>query len=793
MSALLALKRLRNACAAGLLLCAATTHAQSDGPRVFKLVAPSVVTVLAFDEGGKPEGQGSGVIVEAGKVITNCHVVRDAQSLRVRNAKGEAPATWTTRDPSRDLCLLTVAGLEGAIARVRAYKELVVGERVFAVGNPLGFDLSVSEGLITGLAKVRDEPMIIANAALSPGSSGGGLFDAEGRLVGVTTAILGVGQNLNIVLPADGITELNTRGLAANPAPALPLAEPRWQDEAETLRAKSDWKALEPYARKWLAAHPSSSQAGYHLGIAVMQQGRKEEAEAILRSALKADERDATAWSYLAHILYESGKRDEAIKSLDRAIAIRGGESYFYALRAGFMRTERRLDEAKTDIERAIAYRPGLSGYWFTLGQIETARNQLKEAARAYRVALRLDPNYVLARQNLADVLARAGNTTQAREILGSNPATGAAGAAASEANTWLAVGNKELAAARFADAESAFRKVIALVPESHAAWWGLGVVFEQSSRIAEAEDAFSRTLKIKADFAAAHWGMGRVQERRGDQRAALASYKSATEYDSVNPSAWASLANLAQNMRDFRQSTIAYRRLVELGKAGAPEYVRLAEALVRSGQVDAGREAMQAAEKLAPDDLYTLHGIAMLAGMTGDYQRALEYSERAIAKAPAAENSWSSKGYSLLKLGRIPEAILALETAVGLNPKSINALINLGEAKVRNREFGPAIRVLERALEINPNALDARVYVAQAYLSVKQFAKTREHLQVVFQQSPNFPQALGLMTLTAVVEGKNDEALENFSRLKTADPKLAALVRKQAMSVSPAGATLPE
>jgi tetratricopeptide (TPR) repeat protein len=774
------------------LLSASNSTAQSDAQRVFLQVAPSVVTVYAMDENNRPEGQGSGVVIGAGRVVTNCHVIRDAHSLKVRSAKGEIVATWTTRDPSRDLCLLTVAGLDAPAGRIRPHKELAVGERVFAVGNPLGFDLSVSEGLVSALAPVRGEPTIITNAALSPGSSGGGLFDTQGRLVGITTAIMGFGQNLNLVIPAEWIDALSTRGIAAIPPPAAPSAEPRWSDEAEVLRAKSDWQALELYARKWLDAHPTSSEASYYLGVSVNQQGRSEEAESFLRSAIRNHERYATAWSYLAIVLHGRGKKEEALKSLDQAIEIRKGDAFFYLIRAGFMQKEMRHDDAKAAIELANAYRPGSSDQWFLLGQIETQRRQPQAAARAYRVALRLDPKHVQARQNLADVLARDGKTDQARDLLATEATSGAV-AGTSEANTWLAVANTELQANRLTDAESAFRKAIALAPQSHFAWAGLGYVLARTGRASEAEESFLRALKIKPDYATAFWSLGQVQERRGDLPAALASYKNATEAEPANVAAWSSLASLSHSMRDFRQSTVAFQRMIDLGKARPQDYVALSDGLLRLGKRDAAREALQSAEKLAPEDAGVLLGISSHAGLTGDNQKALDYSERAIAKVPASDNAWSAKGYALLRLGRIPEAITALETAVGLAPKSVNALTNLGEAKVRNREFGAAILTLERAIELAPNALDARFFLAQAYFSVKQLSKAREHIEALLAKSPDFPQALALVTLTSVAEGKNDEALASFNLLKTKSPELAAIVRKQALSISPSANNLPE
>ncbi len=780
------------------LVAAALLHvpalcAQTDTQRIFRLVTPSVVTVLAFDESGGVEGQGSGVVIGAGRVATNCHLVRDARNLKVRSAKSENAATWTTQDPSRDLCVLTVAGLDAPAVRIRPYKELVVGERVFAVGNPLGFELSVSEGLVSALAPVRGEPALITSAAQSPGSSGGGLFDGDGRLVGITTGIMSLGQNFNLALPAEWIDAVSTRGLPAQPPAAAPEPEPRWRDHAEALRTKRDWPALEAFSRKWLATHPTSSKAGYFLGVTLVQMDRKEEAERVMRSAVGNDERDAVAWAYLGNVLHGSGNKVEATQALDRAIALRTGEAYFHLLQATWLRLEKRFDEARAAIDRAIAYGPGDSENWLELGLIETERQNVQAAARAFRAALRVDPNYVQARQMLAIVLARDGKADQAREVLGPEglPAGVATGGAASD--TWMAVGTSELAANRFADAENAFRKVIAGAPDSYRAWLSLGYVLARTGRAPEAEDAFARAVKIKPDFGAAFLALGTAQQRRGDGSAAIASFKRATETEPANPEAWRALAVASYAIREFRDSTAAFRRLIELGKAGGADFAQLGDGLIRTGQADAAREAMMVAEKLAPDDPTVLLGQAALAGLKGDYQRALEYAERVSAKDPANVAAWSTKGYTLMRLGRLPESVSALETAVGLDQSVANSWINLGEAQLRSREFGKAIRALERGATLAPNSTDVHMFLAQAYFSVKQMIKARQEAQFLLGRMPEFPPALALLTLASVIEGKSDEALASFKRLKARDPAMAATVRKQMIDLGTPASALPE
>ena len=156
--------------------------------KVFENAWRSVVIVTTDD------GQGSGVIIRPNVVATNCHVVDDGGEIIVyksdnRRADTDTPFAATIRraNAKDDFCLLEVDGLWGVSATVRRYDTLKVGEAVYGLGAPKGLDLSLSDGLVSQLREVRGTRFIQTNAAISPGSSGGGLFDSEGNLVGIMT------------------------------------------------------------------------------------------------------------------------------------------------------------------------------------------------------------------------------------------------------------------------------------------------------------------------------------------------------------------------------------------------------------------------------------------------------------------------------------------------------------------------------------------------------------------------------------------------------------------------------
>ena len=180
---------------------------------VFENVWRSVVVVIAGDS------QGGGVVVnEPNQVATNCHVVDESPNdIRVykganRRAVRDAPhsAEIVSGDRERDVCILFVSGLWAIPAKIRPVAELEIGEAVYAVGTPKGLDFSISNGIVSQLRKEEGEnaPLIQTSAAISPGSSGGGLFDSKGRLVGLTTWKIREGENLNFAVPVDWALEL---------------------------------------------------------------------------------------------------------------------------------------------------------------------------------------------------------------------------------------------------------------------------------------------------------------------------------------------------------------------------------------------------------------------------------------------------------------------------------------------------------------------------------------------------------------------------------------------------------
>lgn len=172
---------------------------------------PSVVVIERLDKDGTATGQASGVIIRPdGIVVTNFHVLKGACDLRVKTAEGDRfPVAGVVAMQERsDIALLRVSGKKLPAATMGDSSALRAGARVVAIGNPLGLQNSLSEGLISGIRRIGSDDFLQITAPISSGSSGGGLYDTKGRLVGITTFTLKESQNLNFAIPVASITPL---------------------------------------------------------------------------------------------------------------------------------------------------------------------------------------------------------------------------------------------------------------------------------------------------------------------------------------------------------------------------------------------------------------------------------------------------------------------------------------------------------------------------------------------------------------------------------------------------------
>jgi hypothetical protein len=137
-----------------------------------------------------------------------------------------------------------VPGLDAPAVEIGTVGSLRTGQRVYAIGAPQGLDLTISEGIVSSLREVQGGTVIQTTAPVSKGSSGGGLFDASGRLVGLVTFQHRFGQNLNFALPADWIGEMRTRRSSAAASEPAPRPAPRASSDSPASLIVGTWSCF---------------------------------------------------------------------------------------------------------------------------------------------------------------------------------------------------------------------------------------------------------------------------------------------------------------------------------------------------------------------------------------------------------------------------------------------------------------------------------------------------------------------------------------------------------------------
>jgi serine protease Do len=169
---------------------------------VFQLRSGAIWTVKSV--GGKGQAMGSAVAISPTTLVTNCHFIQDPAGLTLLQSGRSVRAQLLAADREGDRCTLKASGqLPTYVTSARRQSGVLVGEDVAAIGNPKGLDTSLSRGLVAQKRNQNGRALIQTDAAISSGSSGGGLFDTSGNLVGITTFKVSSGESLNFAIAID--------------------------------------------------------------------------------------------------------------------------------------------------------------------------------------------------------------------------------------------------------------------------------------------------------------------------------------------------------------------------------------------------------------------------------------------------------------------------------------------------------------------------------------------------------------------------------------------------------------
>jgi serine protease Do len=273
---------------------------------------------------------GTGVVIDRGKVVTACHVLRGGSRVAVLYAGVRHSAVVRAASAEHDICVLQVPRLEAPSALLRPTAQLAIGEDIGAIGFSAGAGVHHAHGTVDRLHRYDDGVVVQGSAAFTSGASGGGLFDAERRLVGILMFRMRGAGGQYFSAPVEWIAdELN--GSGGNALDAEISAEPFWGRvpdrlpyfmRANLLISEERWDDLQALLPQWQLDDPASAEPAFLSGELDSRGGRMEMAVIDYREAVALDPEHALAWRGLVRASIGAEKVDVARHAYGRLASL---------------------------------------------------------------------------------------------------------------------------------------------------------------------------------------------------------------------------------------------------------------------------------------------------------------------------------------------------------------------------------------------------------------------------------------------------------------------------------------
>jgi len=349
-------------------------RAQDALPELVRQVKPGVVSVTTYDAKGDSLISGSGFFIRPGQVMTNLHVVRGAMRAEIKTLEGKgrsyAVSGLLAVDEEADLALLSVdLPLDKSRVAVMGTALPEEGEKVFAIGNPLRLEGSVSDGIVSA---VRDVPnlgkIIQVTVPISHGNSGSPLFNMKGQVVGIVTVKVTNGQNINLALSSERIVTVAPGSLSTFAALA----------NKSRLLQQSD--AL---ADVW-----------YRNGLDSLWLGNYESALSHFENAVNKNPRRAEAWVEVGFCKVKQGRHQEGIRAYQRALQLRPGSAEAHNRLGDAYFDMARFEDAIASYSQAVRLRPAMAEAYYNLGMTYLELGDRASAVAQSVKLASLDPDW---------------------------------------------------------------------------------------------------------------------------------------------------------------------------------------------------------------------------------------------------------------------------------------------------------------------------------------------------------------------------------------------------------------
>ncbi|MGD0233056.1 MAG: tetratricopeptide repeat protein [Syntrophorhabdales bacterium] len=375
-------------------------RAAAQADKIYAENSKAVVVVVAANEETRSISQGSGFIVrEDGAVVTNYHVINTASKIRVKAGERIFDVEGLLyADAENDVAILKIDGKNLPTVKLGDLEKAQVGEKVFVISSPQGFENTISEGILSGIRRVDETRKVLQiTAAISPGSSGAPVFNSKGEAIGIATFLVAEAQNINFAMPISLIknrlhaTTVVTAGEACS-ADFTKTAE-CWFYQGVAYGSNGMYERSVEAFGKAIQIKKDFSEAYFNLGVSYIGLGKYKEAREALEKVIQMKPDSADAYENLGAVFSKLGMYDDAIRTLKKAIAINAESAHaYYNLGVNYVNMEN-YRAALEAFKQAIRFQPDFAAAHGYLGVTYAKMKDYKMAADALKQSIRLKPD----------------------------------------------------------------------------------------------------------------------------------------------------------------------------------------------------------------------------------------------------------------------------------------------------------------------------------------------------------------------------------------------------------------
>jgi len=372
----------------------------ADADKIFRENKGAVVVVVIYNEKNEQVSQGSGFVLRSdGIIVTNYHVITDTGDIKIKAGANILSVDGVVfADKDNDIIILKAKAEKMQTVKTGDAGKVTVGEKIYVISSPQGLENTISDGIISGIREITPgKKMLQISAPISPGSSGGPVFNNDGEVIGIATFIINKAQNINFATPINvigntitdrKITKLKDSG----------IEDPKkiwgyWFHVGLTNSNSGKWEEAMKAFKEAIKIQPDTAAGHTSLGIAYQSLGMYKEAVDAYKQSIRLKSDDAVVYYNLGLAYDKLGRPQDAFAAYKQAVKLNPNDgSAQISLAEAYVKAGMFKDAIET-YKQYTRINPDSAAPYFHLGSAYNSIGSYQEAAESFKQAVKIEPN----------------------------------------------------------------------------------------------------------------------------------------------------------------------------------------------------------------------------------------------------------------------------------------------------------------------------------------------------------------------------------------------------------------